>query len=371
MKFLKEVKIKGKTLRLPAYFPDATRGVVRSLDSIDLKNAGVEGVVTNTYHLLTNPGAETINSFKGVKDFMNWDGFVTTDSGGWQIFSMVLKNKALGKISEDGVEFYVESTGKKTKVLFSPEMSVQFQFRLNPDIIVCLDSFTPPNLSDEEVASSVGRTTRWAKRCKEEFERLCLTHNVKQDQRPFLLAPIQGGNNLKLREKSANELINIGFDAYGLGGWLIDKDGKMDMELTKFIANLIPDNYIKFALGAGTPWDIVNSFKLGWNIFDCVLPTRDARHKRLYVMKEPEDNKDFLDDPRKFYSYIYAGKEVNKSNNGPISAGCDCFTCQNYSLSYIRHLFTIKEPLAFRLSSIHNLRVYAKTIELLRSIDYY
>jgi len=367
MSGLKSVTIKGREMKFPTYFPDATRGVVRSLDSDDLKTVGIEGLVVNTYHLITTPGTSVIKEFGGIKQFMGWDGFITTDSGGWQIFSMLQKNNALGLVSDDGVKFFVGSKGNKKKYIFTPEISINAQFNLNPDIVVCLDAFTPPNATREENEQSVMRTVEWAKRCKEEFIKQCEIRHLLKEQSPLLLVPIQGGFDRSLREKCAVELLKIGFGAFGLGGWLIGDDGKMNMALTKFIADLVPRDKVLFALGAGLPMDIVNSYKVGWHIFDCVLPTRDARHGRLFIFNKDPEKADLLNDPD-IFGHLYIDKEKFTSDKDPISPYCDCPTCQNYSKGYLRHLFAVEDSLAFRLASLHNLRTYSKTIELLRRI---
>jgi queuine tRNA-ribosyltransferase len=367
MAYLKSTIIKGRKMDFPIYIPDATRGVVRGLDAKDLKEARIEGVVANTYHLMAEPGTKVVEKYCGIKSFMGWDGFVATDSGGWQIFSMLLKNPALGEITDEGVKFFVGSRGNKKKYIFTPEISIQVQFKLNPDIVICLDAFTPPNASFKENGASVKRTIEWAKRCKEEFVKQCKTRNLSKENIPIILAPIQGGWDRKLRAICAKELIDIGFDAYGLGGWLIKEDGKMDIEFSNFVGSLVPDDKIRFALGAGLPKDVVNCVKGGWHIFDCVLPTRDARHGKIYIFNKDPNTVNVLNDNNVF-GHFYIDKEKNAEDTKPISEYCQCFACLNYSVGYLRHLFKIQDNLGLRLATIHNLFTYSKTIEILRKI---
>lgn len=361
--YLKKAKIGGQEIQFPIYFPDATRAVVRSLDSGDLENAKVEGMVVNTYHLMSQPGTTVLESLGGVKKYMNWKGLIASDSGGWQLLSMIYKNKELGKITDDGVVFNRGTKGEKKKYQFTPEKSIQVQFAIKSDIVVCLDDCPAVKSSIEANELSVKRTIAWAKRCKEEHDRLIEIQ--KDSHRPALLAVIQGGGSVKLREECANGLLPLGFDAFGFGGWPLDEDGEVDEKIMDFTVKLMPEKLPKFALGVGNPWAIVQGFKMGYNIFDCVLPTRDARHKRLYIFRSDPETADILND-RDIHQYIYIDREKHCRNNRPISEFCDCYTCQNYSMAYLNHLFKIEDSLAWRLASIHNLRTYTRLIELLR-----
>ena len=177
---------------------------------------------------------------------------------------------------------------------------------------------------------------------------------------------VQGGHNKKERERCIAELERIGFDGYGLGGWTFTTDGKLDMDIIKFVADIIPDNKFKYGLGIGNPQAIVDSVAMGYNIFDCVLPTRDARHQRLYVFtKNPDDIKNIFEE-NDWYAYLNVVKERYVRDDSPISEYCDCYTCQNYTKGYLNHLFQIGDSLAGRLSTIHNLRMYTKFVEILK-----
>ncbi|OGE27037.1 hypothetical protein A3H85_03255 [Candidatus Daviesbacteria bacterium RIFCSPLOWO2_02_FULL_40_8] len=365
MGYLKTTTIRGNDYNFPIYLPDATRAVARSLDSEDLKKSKIEGVVVNTYHLMSEPGTPILETVGGVKKFMNWDGLVVSDSGGFQVFSLIYQDPKFGKISDAEVTFYKSSKGEKRKYHFTPERSIQVQFVLGSDIIICLDDVPSVNAKEDQVRLSVKRTIEWAKRCKEEFAKQLQSRKMDHKNRPLLLAVIQGGDFLHLREECAQELIKIGFDAFGYGGFPMDEQGNFRTETLKFVAGLMPDDKPKFALGVGTPQDIVEGFKMGYNIFDCVLPTRDARHQRLSVLSKDPKTLDVLHEP--VFNYLNMNREKFVKDSGPISEYCDCFTCQNYSRAYLHHLFKIEEFTAGRLASIHNLRTYTKIIELLRA----
>jgi len=359
---VKSLTVKGKTYDLPIFLPDATLGVVRGLDSLDLNSIGIRGVVVNTYHLASDPGALVLRKFGGIKNFMKFSGLVVSDSGGWQVFSLIHRNKNSGRINDEGVKF---SVGGKKGEIFTPEMSVRMQFEIGSDIIICLDDFTPPNASPEKTLESVERTTLWAKRSKEEYERQLVQRGLDNETRPLIFSVVQGDRSKELRQKSARELIGIGFDGFGYGGYMIDENGGLDKEMSKFIVELIPNDKVKFALGTGTPWDIAYLYSVGWNVFDCTLPTRDARHKRLYSFKSaPENSSDLLN--KAFYEFIYINRTKYQQDESPISKYCDCLACTNYSKAYVNHLFKINDTLALRLATIHNLRVYTKVIELLQ-----
>jgi len=375
MKHLKQIKLKGRVMRFPIYFPDATRAVVRSLDNQDLKEAGIQGIIVNPYHLMSMPGIKAIKKLGGVKKYMNWPGFAISDSGGWQLLSLIYKNKSFGKITDDGVVFFRGSKGERKNYYFSPEKSIQIQMDLGADIIICLDDCPGRNATKKEIVTSVNRTILWAKRCKIEYlkqlrkrtEARPLYDLRNSRKRPLLLAVVQGGDDKKLRAKCAKELVKIGFDAYGWGGWTADETGKLDLKIAKFIIQQLPSESIKFALGVGYPWDIIDCVKIGYHIFDCVLPTRDARHKRLYVWtKNPEKVNLLKTNSRKLFAYFYPDKQKYAADQKPVDRFCDCRLCRNHSRAYLKHLFKIQDSLAWRLATIHNLRLYTKLIQLLR-----
>ena len=358
------IKILGKKYPLPIYLPDATLGVVRGLSSQQVMETGIKGVVINTYHLMTKPGTEILDSVGGIKKFMNWPGLTASDSGGFQLFSLIHKNPRMGKITDDGVILY---TGKKQqrKTLFTPEESIRVQFSIQSDIKICLDDFSPVKATPKRLDESIKRTISWAKRCKIEFEKQCKIHGFTDENRPLLFSVIQGHDNHELRKKCAKDLVEIGFDGYGLGGWPFKDNGDFDYEMCQVTADVIPEDKFRFALGIGSPENIVRLFQMGYDIFDCVLPTRDARHKRLYIFDKDPDTIDFEKD-EKWYKYLYIGRGSLSTENKPISEFCDCGTCKNHSRAYVHHLFKVKDNLAFQLATAHKLRFYAKVMELLQ-----
>jgi len=364
MNYLKSIVLEKIEIKFPIYFPDATRGVIRSLDSQDLEEVGVEGVVVNSFHLMSEPGPTVLKSHKGIKNFMGWDGWVVSDSGGFQLLSLVYENKSFGKIDDNGITFYRDSKGKKSRHQLTPEKAIQIQFNIGADIMICLDDCPSAKATIEENHESVRRTIEWAKRSKDEFLKQISNRRINEN-RPMLFAVIHGGNDKSLREECARELINIGFDGFCFGGWPLDNNKKLNHDILSFTASLMPSELPKFALGVGNPKAVVDCVKMGYTIFDCVLPTRDARHKRLYVyIKDPQEidifNEEIITD------FVYITDERYVRDPSPISNYCDCHTCKNYSRSYLRHLFEIEDSLAWRLATIHNLRTYSKLIEILR-----
>lgn len=370
---------RGTTHTLPQYLPDATLGVVRYLTAKDVSDLGIRGAVVNTYHLKTSPGPAVLETFGGIKKFMQWPGLVVSDSGGFQLFSLIQKNPLLGRITDAGVVQYSDKK-RQHKTLFTPEDSISMQFQIGSDIMICLDDFTPPTANADRLAESVRRTTEWARRSKAEFLRQLELHGfsgLDDPQRPLLLAPIQGHDNIAARTQSAQELLEIGFDAYGLGGWPFKADGSFDYDFCKLNAELTPEPYLRFALGIGTPQNIVRLYGMGYRLFDCVLPTRDARHHRLYIWNEtlktlPTTSaalQKLEQDNSPWVQSLYINRGVFAHDSQPLDPHCDCPTCATYSRAYLHHLFKVKEGLALKLATQHNLRFYARLMELLGTME--
>ncbi|HJY98949.1 MAG TPA: tRNA guanosine(34) transglycosylase Tgt [Patescibacteria group bacterium] len=359
----KNFRYRSGSLPLPVFFPDATRAIVKSIDTTDLKSTKTPGILVNTYHLFKDLGEERIKEMKGIGKFMGWDGAIISDSGGFQIGSLIKKDPKLGRVTDMGATFHPK--GEKT-VQLTPEKSVRFQMELGADMIVVLDDFTDPKAGLKKAKESVERTILWAKRSKAEFEKICKEKNLTVKNRPYILGVVQGGRFPDLRKYCAEELVKIGFDGFGYGGDERKDDKSLNYEILEVIAKATPKDYFLYGLGVGKPEDIVKLVKMGYNIFDCVLPTRDARHKRLYVynfdsIKEINLNK------KNFYSYYTPDKKENLKDNGPVSRACDCITCKNYSKAYLAHLFAIGDFTAGRLATIHNLRFYSILMEKLRT----
>jgi len=358
-----QFKTRAGSLPLPVFFPDATRAVLRTLDSVDIKNTKTPGILVNTYHLYNELGKEVLKKHGGIREFMNFDGGVISDSGGFQVMSIAKSGTIKGKITDEGVTF---RTSKKKSDVFTPEKSIQFQFEIMPDMVVVLDDFTEPGASYEKAKETVDRTVLWAKKSKDEYERCVKAKKLDDDTRPYLLGVVQGGDYLDLRKECAERLAEIGFDGFGYGGWPIDSEGNFNYEVAQSIADNAPKGYLLYGLGIGKPQEVVALVNMGYHIFDCVLPTRDARHKRLYVYNA--DSIDKIDvQSEKFYSFYTPDKERYYKDTTSVSSACDCLLCTNYTKSYLAHLFRIQDVTAMRLATIHNLRFYSILMEKLRS----
>lgn len=292
---------------------------------------------------------------------MGWDGAVISDSGGFQVMSVVKKGITPGKITDEGVVFH---PSRNRKIVFTPEASVKLQMDIGTDLVVVLDDFTDPKSDRDEALDTVERTLDWARRSKAEFEKICSEKGIVGNKRPYLIGVVQGGEYMDLRKYCTEELVKIGFDGLGWGGWPF-VDGKLNFKSAEVIAENTPKNYLLYGLGIGKPEDILKCFKLGFNIFDCVLPTRDARHGRLYVFDAPEISQIDLS-KEKFYHCENPKKLSHISDPSKITSYCDCTLCQNYSKGYLSHLFKTGDPTAGRLASIHNLRFYSILMELLQ-----
>lgn len=359
-------KSKNGNIPLPVFFPDATRAVLRTLDTEDIKNTKTRGILVNTYHLYKDLGKEVLKKHKGIRGFMNWDGGVISDSGGFQVMTLAKSAINRGKITDEGVTFRPSAN---KKILFTPKDSIEFQFKINPDMVVVLDDFTTPNATYEEARETVERTILWAKKSKEEFEAQCEKLKLTKETRPYLLAVVQGGEFLDLRAECAKRLVEIGFDGFGYGGWPIKADGTFNYDVAQTIKDNTPEDYLLYGLGIGKPQEVVHLTNMGYHIFDCVLPTRDARHKRLYVYKAKSIDEINIDDPS-FYEFYTPDKEKYYKDTAPVSTACDCLLCTNYSRSYLAHLFRIKDMTAMRLATIHNLRFYSILVEKLNARHY-
>ncbi|HOZ81084.1 MAG TPA: tRNA guanosine(34) transglycosylase Tgt [Candidatus Woesebacteria bacterium] len=357
--------ITGQQIPLPVFFPDATRAVLKTLDSTDIASTKTPGVLVNTFHLYNTPGGSVIKEHQGVRNFMNWNGGCISDSGGFQVMSVAKQFSGNDSVTDKGVTFKLPGTTKK--IIFTPQISIDFQFILKTDMVVVLDDFTDLQANEQRQRETVERTIKWAKECKKIFVKNCEQRKLPPEKRPYLLGVVQGGHNLELRRECTERLVEIGFDGLGYGGWPMTDDGDFNFDIPKVIGENCPDDYLLYGLGVGKPQEIVQMVKMGWNVFDCVLPTRDARHKRLYVYNA--DTIDHIDvNQDKFYSYFVPDKEKYYHDQLPVSGACDCLLCQHYTRAYLRHLFSIGEMTSGRLATIHNLRFYSILMEKLRPI---
>jgi queuine tRNA-ribosyltransferase len=353
-------RLDGTTLPYPLFFPDATRGEVRQLSWDDVKKVGLPGILVNTFHLLRLVGAEKTLSAGGIHSYLKWDGAMISDSGGFQVMSIAKKNGGNSTVTDLGVTFELDGV----KHHFTPEDSIKYQLAMRTDLMVVLDDFTPPDATHEEAEITVTRTTLWAKRCKETFLAECGRLNIPEAKRPYLIGVVQGGDFPDLRMRSIKELTKIGFDGYGYGGWPM-KEGKFDTATARLLAENLPKDTVLYGLGIGKPDDIVTCVRLGWQIFDCVLPTRDARHGRLYVytaatMKQIDLTQE------KFYEYYNPRQALHLEEKMPVSSACDCELCTTLTRAEFATMWREKDERVLRLATIHNLRFYAVLIEKLR-----
>jgi queuine tRNA-ribosyltransferase len=316
-------------INTPAFMPVGTQGTVKAMSPDELKDIGAEIILCNTYHLYLRPGHETIASLGGLHKFINWKCPVLTDSGGFQVFSLA----ALRSIDENGVHFRSHLDGSMHFI--SPEKSIEIQIALGSDILMAFDECTPYPASYEYASKSLDITTAWAKKCKTAFA----DQNIMDKS---LFGIIQGGTYKELREKSLNELVEIGFEGYATGGLSVGEPKQEMYEIINFIAPLMPGHKPKYLMGVGDLSDVLVAVESGFDMFDCVMPTRNARNGTLFTHN----------------GKISIKRNEYKLDNSPLDENCGCYTCRNFSKAYLRHLFLSKEILSMRLNTIHNLYFY-------------
>jgi queuine tRNA-ribosyltransferase len=355
-------------LPLPAFLPDATLGVVRAVDACDLEQCGVQAVVMNTFHLMQRPGSSTIQALGGLHAMSGWPRPIVTDSGGFQAYSLIQQNAKFGSLDEDGITFRPEgagSTGRKFHL--TPEKAVQLQIGYNSDVVMCLDYCTHVDAPYSVQEEAVLRTIAWAARCKNEFLRLVERKRLAPQRRPLLFAVIQGGADYELRRRCAEKLLEIGFDGFGYGGWPLDSQGRLLGDLIEYTRSLVPAQFPMHALGVGHPESIVACTRMGYDVFDSAMPTRDARHGRLYTFTGASPA--LAGDGSRWFSYVYASDDRYIKADYPISSICGCLCCSRYSLGYLHHLFKINDSLFPRLATIHNLYFMSTLMQRLREND--
>lgn len=333
-------------IQTPFFMPIATSAAVKTLSVDEVKKAGAQIILSNTYHLMLRPGMEVIKKAGGLHKFMNWDSPILTDSGGYQVFSLA----KIRKIKEKGVEFQSHLDG--SSLLLTPEKAIQIQQILGSDIIMALDECPAYPSSKKYVQESMELTSRWANRCK-------LTNSRIKGLKNLLFGIVQGGTHKDLREKHARDIVTIGFDGYAIGGLAVGEPYQKMLEVLNWTVPHLPEDKLRYLMGVGLPEQIVESVKRGIDMFDCVIPTRNARHGLLYVWK----NKTLAG---KFYSELRVKNKKHIRDFKPLDPKCDCYTCQNHSRAYLRHLFMNNELLGLRLATIHNLRFYLQLMEKVR-----
>ncbi len=315
------------TIETPVFMPVGTLGTVKAMLPETLKEEGAEIILANTYHLFLRPGHELVRQLGGLHRFMNWDRPILTDSGGFQVFSL----GQLRKISEEGVRFQSHIDGSSH--LLTPEISIAVQEALGADIIMAFDECIPYPSSREYVAESTALSGRWARRCKEAR---------REGDGAALFGIVQGGMYPDLRARSAEELLEIGFDGYALGGLSVGEEAERMYAMMEATLPLLPAERPRYVMGVGTPENLLEGVSRGVDMFDCVMPTRNARNGVLFTSfgKVSIKQARYADDP------------------GPVDPDCDCYVCRNYSRAYLRHLYQSNEILASVLNTRHNLHYY-------------
>ena len=330
------------TVETPAFMPVGTQGTVKAVNQSYLENdIKAQIVLSNTYHLYLRPGTETLENSGGLHKFMNWNKPILTDSGGYQVFSL----SELRKIKPDGVEFSSYLDGSKH--FFTPEKVIGIQRSIGSDIIMALDECTPYPCDYEYAKHSKKLTSDWAVLNKEAFENSKPIYAHKQ----FLFGIIQGSVYKDLREESAKDLVELDFDGYAVGGLAVGEPAETMYEMVDFTTNFMPVNKPRYLMGVGRPENILEAIERGIDMFDCVMPTRNARNANLFTSN----------------GVLSMRNAKYKDDFSTIDENCDCYTCQNYSKAYLRHLYIAKEILALELGSIHNLHFYLNLVREART----
>jgi queuine tRNA-ribosyltransferase len=289
-----------------------------------------------------------------------WRGPIVTDSGGFQAYSLIRQDPRRGSIHDKGLTFKPVNGAKKIQL--TPEKSVEIQIRLGADMVVCLDDCTHEAEAEEAQENSVRRTVEWARRGKSTFEDSLARRNVAPKDRPQLFAVIQGGSSPDLRRRCTESLLEIGFDGFGYGGWPLDREGRFMESVFALVRELVPPSFPLFALGVGHPDTVVRCRELGYQLFDSSMPTKDARHGRLYLPAPESPPPGGRRRPERV-SYLYMGDEKHRRDPRPLSKACTCTACSSVSRAYLHHLYRLRDPLYARLSSIHNLHFMTELLD--------
>jgi queuine tRNA-ribosyltransferase len=321
-------------VQTPAFMPVGTYGTVKGMTPKDVKDTGAQILLGNTFHLWLRPGTDIIKAHGDLHDFMGWEGPILTDSGGFQVFSL----GDMRKIKEEGVYFRSPINGDK--VFMGPEESMQVQRDLGADVVMIFDECTPFPATEKEAQDSMELSLRWAKRSKE----------AHGDNTAALFGIIQGGMYENLRDSSREGLTDIGFDGYAIGGLSVGEPKGEMYRMLDVIAFKMPEDKPRYLMGVGTPFDLVEGVARGIDMFDCVMPTRNARNSHIFTST----------------GVVRLRNASNKTSLDPLDKNCDCYTCQNFTRSYLHHLDKCKEILGAQLNTIHNLRYYQKVMEDIR-----
>ncbi|MEJ2222982.1 MAG: tRNA guanosine(34) transglycosylase Tgt [Desulfobacterales bacterium] len=321
----------------PIFMPVGTQGTVKSLTPEELLSAGAQIILGNTYHLYLRPGCDVIKQFNGLHGFMNWSGPILTDSGGFQIFSLA----KLAKISEEGVTFQSHIDGDRH--LLTPEKAVEIQTCLDSDVVMCLDHCIQHPASHAQTREALEMTSRWAERCMVAWQGKTNGHSA-------LFGIVQGGMFKDLREASSEALVARDFDGFAIGGLSVGEPVETMLEIADFTLPKLPGEKPRYIMGTGTPENLIELVALGADMFDCVLPTRNARNGQVFSRK----------------GTLNISNAKYRHDTDPLEPGCDCYTCRNYSRAYLRHLYLAKELLAYRLTTLHNVYFFLNLMKQMR-----
>ena len=322
-------------IQTPAFMPVGTYGSVKAMTTHEVRQLGADIILGNTFHLMLRPGTEVVQAHGTLHDFMHWPYPILTDSGGFQVFSLT----DLRKLTEEGVTFRSPVDG--ALVHLTPEKSIAVQRELGSDIVMCFDECTPYPATVEQAEASMQLSCRWAQRSLDEHG----------DSRSALFGIIQGGMYKDLRLQSLEALTNIGFDGYAIGGLSVGEPKHLMLQVLDDLADHMPEDKPRYLMGVGKPEDLVAGVLRGVDMFDCVMPTRNARNGHLFTSQ----------------GVVKIRNAQYKNDTGPLDPECDCYTCQNYSRAYLHHLYRSKEILSARLNSWHNLRYYQNLMQNLRN----
>lgn len=332
---LGKIKTDHGEIQTPIFMPVGTKATVKTMKTDELKNLKAQIILGNTYHLYLRPGTEVIEKAGGLHKFMNWDGPILTDSGGFQVFSLA----NIRNIVEEGVEFRSHIDGSKQ--FLTPETSMEIQHVLGSDIMMCFDECAPYPSNYDYIKNSMERTSRWAERCK-------AYHNDKENQALFGI--VQGGMYKDLRKISAQDLVSLDFPGYAVGGLSVGEPLNLMNEILDYTSDYLPENKPRYLMGVGTPDYLFEAVERGIDMADCVLPTRIARNGTLMTSK----------------GRLVIKNARYKDDFSKPDDECDCEVCQNYSRAYLRHLFNVDEILGLRLATIHNLHFLIHLMEEIR-----
>jgi queuine tRNA-ribosyltransferase len=342
-------------LQTPFFMPIATKGAVKTLSSVDIEKVGSPIILSNTYHLLLRPGMDVMKQMGGLHRLMGWNGALLTDSGGYQVLSLSDRRK----VTEEGVEFSSPLDGSKH--LLTPESSIDIQRTIGSDIVMCFDELIDLPGTREDIHAAAERTTRWAKRCKDRFE---ATRKEAINPDAQLFGIIQGGTYPELRKKSAQDLLEIGFDGYAIGGIVADKTFESALEALGWIIPMLPEDKPRYFMGGARPDQVVEYVKHGVDMFDCVLPTRNARHGHLYRWVHDDLSKPDFFEVINITNAKWRGSAEPLKDQKMVSGFDD--ELSRFTMGYLHHLFDTQEMLAYRLATIVNVSFYLELFRRLR-----